>query len=225
MIITIDGPSASGKSTAAQALAKKLGFYYLNTGLLYRAIAYLLLKRESYTQEELFNPRTDDLKRYLDTVHFSYHYSDTGKATITFESHDITPYLKDEEISRGASVISLNPRVREALHTIQHFIRDQHNIVVEGRDSGSVVFPLAEYKFFLTASLDERARRVQKMQEERGVSYTIEQALHELQERDTRDQARPHAPLRIPDDAVVIDSTDLDLNQVIQEMMKNIKQA
>jgi cytidylate kinase len=225
MIITIDGPSASGKSTAAQALAQKLHFYYINTGLLYRALAYLLLKREEYTQEELFNPRTDDLKRYLDEVHFSYHYSDTGKVTITFEGDDITPYLKDEEISRGASIISLNPRVREALHTIQHFIRHHHDIVVEGRDSGTVVFPLAEYKFFLTASLDERARRVQKMQEARGNSYTIEQALHELQERDTRDQGRAHAPLRIPDDAVVIDSTNLDLNQVVQEMMNYIKQA
>jgi len=223
MVITIDGPSASGKSTVAQALAKKLGIYYVNSGLLYRALAYLLIKREGYTEEELAHPRTEDLKRYLELVHFSYHYNESGVVTITFEKQDITPYLKDEEIGQGASIISLNSRVREALHTMQHQIRNQHDVVVEGRDSGSVVFPTAEHKFFLTASLEVRAARWQQMQEKRGKSFSIEQAINTLQERDERDTERAAAPLVIPQDAIVIDSTNLDIDQVVHAMMKHIK--
>lgn len=222
MVITIDGPSASGKSTVAHALAQKLGYYYLNTGLLYRALAFLLLKREGYTEQDLAHPRTEDLKRYLNEVHFSYHYSSTGQVTITFEGLNITPFLKEPEIDRGASIISLNHRVREALHTIQHSIKNQHDIVVEGRDSGSVVFPHADYKFFLTASLEERAHRLQKMQEQRGITHTLEQAEQALQERDKRDQEREVAPLRPAGDAVVIDSTGRDVNHVVQEMIKYI---
>jgi len=222
MVITIDGPSASGKSTVAQALAKKLDFYYLNTGLLYRALAFLLLKREGYTEQDLAHPRTEDLKRYLDLVHFSYHYSSTGHATITFEDLNITPFLKDEEIDRGASIISANSLAREGLHTMQHHIKEQHDIVVEGRDSGTEVFPNAEHKFFLTASLQERARRWQKMQEKNGSKYTLEQVEQALQERDARDQGRTIAPLRIPKDAIVIDSTNLSVEQVVHEMIKHI---
>lgn len=224
MVITIDGPAASGKSTVAQALAQKLSFFYLNTGLLYRALAYLLLKREEYTEQELANPRTQDLKRYLDLVHFSYHYSDTGMVIITFEDQDITPYLKDVAIDRGASIISVNPRVREAMQTMQHHLKERwHNIVVEGRDSGSQVFPHAEYKFFLTASLQERVRRWQHMQEQRGKQVTFAQAEQSLQDRDTRDKERNIAPLIVPENAIVIDSTDMSIDQVMQEMKKHIK--
>jgi cytidylate kinase len=223
MVITIDGPSGSGKSTVAQILAQKLGFYYLNTGLLYRALAFLLLKREGYTEQDLLNPRTEDLKRYLNLVHFSYHYSSTGHVTITFEDLNITPFLKDEEIGRGASVVSTNQRVREALHDMQHRIAQQHDIVIEGRDSGSVVFPHAEYKFFLTASLEERARRWQEMQKKRGVAYSSEQAVEALQERDTRDEEREAAPLCIPSGAIVIDSTHLEVTRVLAIMLEHIR--
>ena len=223
MVITIDGPAASGKSTAAQTLAKKLGFYYINTGLLYRALAFLLLKREGYTEQELAHPRTEDLERYLNLVHFSYHYSSTGHVTITFEDLNITPFLKDEEIDRGASTVSVNPKVREAMHEIQHHIKEQHDVVIEGRDSGSTVFPHAEHKFFLTASLQERAHRWQKMQEQRGFTVTLAQAEESLKERDRRDKERPVAPLLVPADAVEIDSTDMSIEQVVQEMMKHVR--
>lgn len=224
MVITIDGPSASGKSTVAHALAQKLGYYYLNTGLLYRALAFLLLKKEGYTEQDLAHPRAEDLKRYLDDVHFSYHYSSTGHVTITFEELNITPFLKDPEIDRGASIISKNSRVREALQNIQHYIKEHHDLVVEGRDSGTEVFPHAEHKFFLTASLHERARRWQQMQEKlHGKTYTLEQAEQMLQERDKRDQERAIAPLRPADDATVIDSTDLSIEQVVAQMMKHIQ--
>lgn len=222
MVITIDGPAGSGKSTVAQALAQKLGFYYINTGLLYRALTFLLLKREGYSEQDLAHPRTEDLKRYLELVHFSYHYSSTGHVTITFEELNITPFLKDEEIDRGASIISVNPIVRKALHEMQHRIKEKHDVVIEGRDTGSSVFPHAEYKFFLTASLQERARRWQQMQEHRGHTVTLAQAEESLKERDRRDKERTVAPLIVPEGAIEIDSTDMSIDQVIQEMMKHI---
>jgi CMP/dCMP kinase len=223
MVITIDGPAGSGKSTVAQTLAQKLGFYYINTGLLYRALAFLLLKREGYSEQDLAHPRTEDLKRYLELVHFSYHYSSTGHVTITFEELNITPFLKDEEIDRGASVISVNPIVRKALHDMQHRIKEKHDVVIEGRDTGSSVFPHAEYKFFLTASLQERARRWQQMQEKRGHTLTLPQAEESLKERDRRDKERAVAPLIVPEGAIEIDSTNMSIEQVVQEMMKHIQ--
>lgn len=223
MVITIDGPAGSGKSTVAQTLAQKLSFYYINTGMLYRALAFLLMKREGYSEQDLAHPRTEHLKRYLDVVHFSYHYSSTGKVTITFEGLDITPFLKDEEIDRGASTVSVNPLVREVMHDIQHRIKERHSVVIEGRDSGSTVFPHAEHKFFLTALLQERARRWQKMQEKRGHMVTLAQAEESLKERDRRDKERVVAPLIVPQGAIEIDSTNMDIDQVVQEMMKYIK--
>lgn len=223
MVITIDGPAGSGKSTVAQTLAQKLGFYYINTGLLYRALAFLLIKREGYSEQDLAHPRTQDLKRYLELVHFSYHYSSKGHVTITFEELNITPFLKDEEIDRGASVISVNPIVRKALHDMQHRIKEKHDVVIEGRDTGSSVFPHAEYKFFLTASLQERAQRWQKMQEQRGHTLTLAQAEESLKERDRRDKERTVAPLIVPEGAIEIDSTNMSIDQVIQEMMKHIR--
>lgn len=223
MVITIDGPAGSGKSTVAQTLAQKLSFYYINTGMLYRALAFLLIKREGYSEQDLAHPRTEHLKRYLDLVHFSYHYSSTGKVTITFEGLDITPFLKDEEIDRGASTVSVNPLVRQAMHDIQHRIKQYHSVVIEGRDSGSTVFPHAEHKFFLTASPQERARRWQKMQEKRGHSVTLAQAEESLKERDRRDKERVVAPLIVPEGAIEIDSTDMSIEQVVQEIMKYIR--
>ncbi len=221
MVITIDGPSASGKSTAAQELAKELGFYYLNSGYLYRALAYVLITRESYTFEELAHPHPEDLERYLNEEGFSYEYDD-GRASIIFEGQDITAHLKTPDVDQGASILSLNEEVRDVLMQVQRRIAQKHDIIVEGRDTGSVVFPSADYKFFLTASMQERASRWQHMQAMRGISYTTEQSLEALDERDTRDKERAIAPLHVPHDAFIIDSTDLTSNQVVQEMMKHI---
>lgn len=224
MVITIDGPAASGKSTAAQMLAQKLGYYYLNTGLLYRALAFLLLKREGYSEQDLAHPRTEDLTRYLELVHFSYHYSSTGHITITFEELNITPFLKDEEVAKGASIISRNDRVRKALEDMQHRMKEKHvNIVIDGRDCGSVVFPHAEHKFFLTASLQERARRWQQMHAQRGHTLTLKEAEESLKARDKRDKEREISPLIVPQDAIEIDSTDMGIDKVIQKMMEHIR--
>lgn len=222
MIITIDGPSASGKSTVARILAKELGYYCLYSGLLYRALAYLLMTHELYTDEMFANPKAEHLNIYLDPARFTYQYDESGKAIIMFDGADITPYLKDGNIDQHASILSMNKKVRDILTRIQQKIGKKYHIVIEGRDSGSVVFPYAEYKFFLTATPEERAKRWQMMQEERGIKYSLDQALQELEKRDTRDASREIAPLCVPEGAITIDSTDLDVRQVIRKMISYI---
>lgn len=222
MIITIDGPSASGKSTVAHVLAKELGYYCLYSGLLFRAVAYLLVNHELYTEDMLKNPQPEHIQKYLDPARFTYQYDTSGKAIIVFDGQDITPYLKDSNIDQSASILSTNKQVRDILLRVQQRIGKKYHLVVEGRDSGSVVFPYAEYKFFLTASPEERACRWQKMQEERGIKYTLEEAMQELEKRDTRDANREIAPLRVPEEAIIIDSTDLDIRQVVRKMVSYI---
>lgn len=223
MIITIDGPAASGKSTVAQMLAKKLSFYYLNSGLLYRALAHILVTHERYTAEQLAHPRIEHLTACLDPMRFCYDYDESGNVTITFDGNNITPVLKDMQVSHDASIVSADAQVRDALLHVQHRIAAAYHVVIEGRDTGSHVFPHADYKFFLTASPQERAHRWQAMQEKRGTPCTYQEAFDALKERDARDEKRELAPLRVPEGAVVIDSTFLNSEQVVQEIMNAMK--
>lgn len=150
MIITIDGPTASGKSTVAKLLARRLGWYYLNTGLLYRALAYLLVKEFHYTSEQLSNPTLHDIEYCLSIVRYTY----DNEHSACIWAHDdinITYCLKTSDIDRKASIVSANHLVRLSLLSYQRALADHHHIVVDGRDTGSVVFPHAEYKFFFNS--------------------------------------------------------------------------
>lgn len=175
MIITIDGPAASGKSTAARLLAKHLGYYYLNSGMLYRALSYLLLEN-GYTLETIANHSESDIKQYLDPQHLVYVSDDQTNAHIYFDNKEITQYLKNERIDQAASVVSTNKVVRDYLLSFQRQLASTHDVIVEGRDSGTVVFPQAEIKFFLTASLDVRAERWRKELEEKGEKVSVVEA-------------------------------------------------
>jgi len=224
MIISIDGPTASGKSTVARLLAKELNFYYLNTGFLYRAVAYLLINHCSYKDENLRNPDPIDLDTYLDPNRLIYDYDKDYKEQIIFDGQNITPFLKTSFIDKGASIVSTNKLVRSLLLQVQRVAAQKFDIVAEGRDIGSVVFPEADIKFYLTASVNTRAERWRSDQEQKGNKFSFDEAVNIVKDRDKRDREREISPLVIPDNAIVIDNTDLDIKQMLQKFLDFIKQ-
>lgn len=224
MIVTIDGPTASGKSTIARRLAEELGFYYLPTGWFYRAVAFLLVERCNYTEEMLANPTPEDVEFCLDPARLVYTYDVDRGGKIFFEKKDITSFLKDYTVDRYVAIISPIVMVREKVVEAQRSFAKTHDCVIEGRDTGSVVFPHANYKFYLTASLAVRAKRWQKDQKKRGNEFTQVQAEKEVSERDHKDIKRKHSPLTIPENAIEIDDSQIDLEQTVQTMMNYLRQ-
>lgn len=223
MIITIDGPTASGKSSVARALAKRLNFYYVYSGLIYRALAYLLINQKAYTQEQLKKPLAEDIAQLLDQKRFVYRYDDQEQERVFFDAQDITPFLKDSFIDQAASIVSTHERVRSELRNVQRIIARSYDLVVDGRDAGSVVFPEAEYKFFLTASPEIRAERWRLQQLQLGEEFTPKQAREQIAQRDKRDQTRDIAPLIIPNDAIVIDNSALNIEETLDTMLEYLR--
>ncbi len=212
MIITLDGPTASGKSTAARLLAHRLGFFYLSSGLLYRALAYILLRDYEYTLATIADPAIDTVKQILDPKRYKYLYDVEHNERIFFDEVNITCQLQDDRIGQGASIVSTNQQVRISIDEMQRTLAKDHNIVIDGRDAGSVVFPHAAHKFFLTASEAVRAQRWYERQKKQGDDVTIDEAYRFIRMRDARDTQRAHAPLIIPAGAHVIDSSHLSLD-------------
>jgi cytidylate kinase len=209
MIITIDGPVGSGKSSVAKSLSKRLNMYYLNTGLLYRAIAYIF-----------FNMMQETDMTCINDIHYMY---EDGRPRILFRGKDITSHLYDHTIGQQASLLSAKTEIREAILELQRNIAKKHALVAEGRDCGSVVFPHADYKFFLTARVDARAKRIFQDKSRGNMASSFEKVKVELEKRDERDKTRDIAPLIIPDGAIVVDNSDLNLEQTIEKMIEYIK--
>jgi len=219
MIITIDGPMASGKSSVARTIAHELQWYFLSTGLLYRGLAYLLLEQYGYTDVQLVDPSDVHLADCFGD-NFAYRYDAQLYERFIFKGVDITPQLKNNRIDQGASLVSTNLRVRAMLTHVQRLIAAKNNVVIEGRDSGSVVFPYAEYKFFLTANPEIRAERWCNDQLAKGRSIAYEWALQELLVRDERDRKRAQAPLVVPEGAQIIDSSALSQREVVEIILR-----
>jgi cytidylate kinase len=219
MVITIDGPVASGKSSVAQELANRLNFYYLNTGLLYRSIAYILstVKHKVLEVEPVRLLTIDDLSFVQDLI---YEYSN-GKPHIFYDGQEITSALYAARMDQGASIVSACPVVRQALLSLQRSIAQKHDLVADGRDCGSVIFPQAEIKFFLTADVDVRAHRLYN-DPRRNVTQTFDDIKTSLIQRDERDRTRAIAPLVIPNDAIVIDNSALTFDQTVDIFMREI---
>lgn len=221
MIITLDGPSGSGKSTLAQLLAKELGYFYLNTGFLYRALGYILVEHYGYDGEKLRNPNIEDIESCLLSGKLIYNYID-NKAIVLFEG-DITNKLKLVEVSDYASLISRHSEVRSLLRKYQrNLAAEKKNIVTEGRDCGSTVFFDAGLKFFVTASSKVRTERLQKDQRKLGRDLSYEEAYDLLFKRDNRDKNREHAPLVQAEGSILIDTSDLSAEDALEKMMKFI---
>ena len=223
MIIAIDGPAGSGKSSVARELAKRLHIHHLRTGLLYRAAAHVILGRHVGEQKVfnfLKNPTEQDLQA-LKTLVYSY---DNGEPIVSIAGVNITPSLENAELDYAASTISSVPQVREQLLHIQRAIAQKYDLIAEGRDCCSVVFPHAEYKFFLTARPEVRAERVMK-DLKRGISSaTKADVLQAINDRDERDKVRVTSPLIATADAHLIDNSELTLDQTILKMLEIINQ-
>ena len=218
MIIAIDGPTASGKSTIAKVLSQRLGFVHLNSGLLYRAVAYILVHKFDYSELDLQDPQQLDLDQIVCSGDLVYR-DVNGEAQVWYAGQDLTPFLKSCEMDNWASISSASPKVRASLMVIQQAIGLDHNVVAEGRDTGTKIFPNADLKIFLTASLAVRAARWQDYMRNKGQEYTIEQCAQAVDQRDQRDIHRIVAPLVMASDAIEIDNSNLDLNQTVDLIM------
>lgn len=210
-VVTIDGPSGAGKSTISRQLAERLCFIYLDTGALYRAVAYRLTAKGFSGDEKGLDGVCRDITVELKSI--------AGQLHVFTDAEDVTGKIRTEEIGILASKVSAVPAVREALLSIQRDIGADGGIVAEGRDMGTVVFPEAEIKFFLDASVKERAARRYRELLERGESTRLQDVEGDMILRDRQDRERAVAPLRIPHDAAIIDSTGKTIPQVVDIMM------
>ena len=216
-VITVDGPGGVGKGTVCKHLAKMLGWHLLDSGALYRVLAIATQKHhiEVDNEEALVK-----LAGYLDV---QFKVIENNELTSVFlEGESVDDELRSEETGHKASLIAVLPRVREALLMRQRSFKEPPGLVADGRDMGTVVFPEAQLKFFLDASAEERAQRRYKQLKEKGINARIRALLKDIQSRDERDRNRPVAPLKAAEGAIVIDTTALSVEQVIDCIKKNV---
>lgn len=211
--IAIDGPAGAGKSTVARALAKELGYLYVDTGAIYRTVGY-------HMSLYGIGPRdVDGVTRLIDDVNLSIQYDDDGVQHMILNNHDVTDEIRSPEMSDYASKLSTLKVVRDFLLDVQRNMARNYNVVMDGRDIGTVVLPQAQVKIFLTASAEVRAqRRFKELQEKGDKKVTFAQVLQDMKQRDERDANRPIAPLRPAEDAVTLDTSEMNLQQVVSAM-------
>ena len=208
-VIAIDGPSASGKGTVAQRVAERLRFHYLDSGALYRLVAYTAIQSEVDLTDET---ELSGIARDLDVVF-------TG-AKILLKGEDVADAIRAEVCSNGASKVAAYPQVRASLLDRQRAFRQMPGLVADGRDMGSVVFPDAVLKIFLTADAETRAQRRYKQLMEKGIDANISTLLQDIRDRDARDINRSVAPLQQGADAILLDTTSLNIAQAVDEVMR-----
>ena len=212
--ITLDGPGGSGKTSIAKAIAEQLKIAYLDTGAMYRGVAYFMVGQGiDVSDEEMVKSRLDD-------VHLSVKRID-GEQKIYIDNNDVTPYIRTPEMSMAASTVSKIPQVRLKLVEMQRKIASETSCVIDGRDIGSYVLPDAEFKFYLTADVNERAKR-RYLEIKNKCNTTLEKVKEEMIARDEQDSKRAFAPLVIPAGAYVIDTTNLKFEEVLDLVLSKI---
>ena len=214
--IAIDGPAGAGKSTIAKALAKELGYQYVDTGAIYRTVAYFLDLLGISPKD------ADGVERYIDELTVGIEYDETGKQHMIMNGMDVTDEIRTQDISQKASLVSAHKVVRDMLLDMQRDVAKQYNVIMDGRDIGTVVLPKATVKVFLTASAEVRAQRRTEELQAKGQKADYAQILKEIQLRDYQDSNRPIAPLKQAKDAVLLDTSGLDIDGVIREMKRII---
>ena len=212
--IAIDGPAGAGKSTIARALAKELGYYYVDTGAIYRTVAYFLDLLGVSPKD------VDGVERYLDELTVEIEYDEEGKQHMIMNGMDVTDDIRTQDISQKASLVSAHAIVRDMLLDMQRDVAKKHNVIMDGRDIGTVVLPRATVKIFLTASAEVRAQRRLDEMQAKGQQGNFKQVLADIQQRDYQDSHRAIAPLKQAKDAVLLDTSDLDIDGVVAAMKK-----
>ena len=207
--IAIDGPAGAGKSTIAKALAKELGYHYVDTGAIYRTVAYFLDLLDISPKD------VDGVTRYLDELTVEIEYDEDGKQHMLMNGMDVTDDIRTQDISQKASLVSAHAVVREMLLDMQRNLAKKYNVIMDGRDIGTVVLPKATVKIFLTASAEIRARRRFDELVAKGTETTYEKVLAEVKQRDHQDSTRAIAPLKQAKDAHLVDTSELDIEGVI----------
>jgi len=212
MIIAIDGPAASGKSTAAIGIAKRLGITYLDTGAMYRAVTFGLIDNNiEFDNSVVVEP-------YLEKIDMQFSESSSG-LMLSLNGQDITKEIRSALVTNYVSEVSALKSVRKSMVLIQRKLAKANDCVLEGRDIGTVVFPNADHKFFLIADVEARARRRLEDLKAIGEEGSIEKVIMDLMNRDHKDSTRMHSPLKKSDDAIVIDTSNLGINEVIDKIV------
>ena len=207
--IAIDGPAGAGKSTIARRLAKELGFYYVDTGAIYRTVAYFMDLLGISPKD------VDGVERYIDELTINIVYDEEGKQHMLMNGMDVSDDIRTQDISQKASLVSAHKVVRDMLLDMQRQVAREHNVIMDGRDIGTVVLPKANVKIYLTASAEVRAKRRYDELVAKGQKTSLAQVLKDVQQRDYQDTHREIAPLKQAKDAVLVDTTELDIDGVV----------
>ena len=211
--IAIDGPAGAGKSTIARRVAKELSFIYVDTGPMYRAMALYLLRREVNKDD------TEQIGNICQDAEISIEYQN-GEQIVLLNDENVNSYLRTEEVGNMASVSSAVPRVREKLLSLQRKLARDMSVVMDGRDIGTTILPDADVKIYLTASSLTRAKRRYLELQEKGTGCNLDEIQKDIEERDQRDMNREISPLRQAEDAVLVDSSDLTIQQVVDRILQ-----
>jgi cytidylate kinase len=217
-VITVDGPSGAGKGTISHKLAEALGWHLLDSGALYRVTGQACLI-EGVSWED--HPAVTEVARHLDV---SFCAAASGEILVAYKGADVSRAIRTEEGGRGASTVAAIPAVREALLQRQRELRRSPGLVADGRDMGTVVFPVAPLKFYLTASATERAERRYRQLLAKGESVSLPRLLEDIEERDARDSSREVSPLVPAEDAIVVDSTATPISDVFELDMRKVEE-
>ena len=211
--IAIDGPAGAGKSTIARRVARELSFIYVDTGAMYRAMALYLLRKEVNKDD------TEQIGNICQDAEISIEYQN-GEQIVLLNDENVNSYLRTEEVGNMASVSSAVPRVREKLLSLQRKLAGDMSVVMDGRDIGTTILPDADVKIYLTASSLTRAKRRYLELQEKGTICNLDEIQKDIEERDQRDMNREISPLRQAEDAVLVDSSDLTIQQVVDRILQ-----